>query len=146
MNICYYCAREFKAGKNSNGFYCSSQCHADSRSQKVVDDWLLNQTVENFYTADGQPRNAIRRYFINKNNCQCTRCGWGEKHHLADLPALEIEHIDGNWENCTIDNIDIICPNCHSLTDTYKARNRGNGRKHRREKLSKLGVDTPSSV
>ena len=36
------------------------------------------------------------------------------------------------------DNLDLICPNCHSLTATYKGANKGNGRKDR-EKYSLYG-------
>jgi len=36
---------------------------------------------------------------------------------------LEVEHIDGNWHNNTEDNLTILCPNCHALSDTYRGRN-----------------------
>ena len=41
---------------------------------------------------------------------------------------LEIDHIDGNCENSYEHNWDLLCPNCHSLTQTYRGANRGNGR------------------
>lgn len=41
---------------------------------------------------------------------------------------LEIDHIDGNSENNSEENLRLICPNCHSLTETYRGANRGNGR------------------
>lgn len=41
---------------------------------------------------------------------------------------LEIDHIDGNSENNSEENLRLICPNCHSLTATYKGANRGKGR------------------
>lgn len=37
----------------------------------------------------------------------------------------------GNYLNNSEDNLDLICPNCHSLTPTYRALNIGNGRKDR---------------
>ena len=46
--------------------------------------------------------------------------------------VLELEHIDGNSDNNTEENLTILCPNCHSQTLTYKNRNKGNGRHNRR--------------
>ena len=45
----------------------------------------------------------------------------------------QIEHKDGNHKNNHEENLTLICPNCHSLTETYKGANRGNGRKERRK-------------
>ena len=45
---------------------------------------------------------------------------------------LEIHHKDGNYLNNNEDNLELLCPNCHSLTNTYKAANKGNGREDRR--------------
>lgn len=41
---------------------------------------------------------------------------------------LEVEHIDGDPYNTTPDNVTLLCPNCHSLTPTYKGANKGRGR------------------
>ena len=41
---------------------------------------------------------------------------------------LEIEHIDGDANNTSPDNVTLLCPNCHSLTSTYRGANRGRGR------------------
>ena len=47
---------------------------------------------------------------------------------------VELEHIDGNSSNNTLENCILLCPNCHSLTHTYKNRNKGNGRAYRRQR------------
>lgn len=39
--------------------------------------------------------------------------------------------MDGNHENNNLSNLKLLCPNCHSLTKTYKGANKGNGRQHR---------------
>ena len=133
MNICKHCTKEYKPTKNSRGIYCSLSCQGQFSANECFLEWFNNPSPQTFYTASNQPKRTIRRRLIMDYDCKCSRCGWGMKHPNADLPALELEHIDGNWENCHPSNITVICPNCHSLTDTYKARNRGNGRRYRRK-------------
>lgn len=41
---------------------------------------------------------------------------------------LELEHIDGNPTNHMWDNIELLCPNCHALTETYRGKNIGKNR------------------
>ena len=36
---------------------------------------------------------------------------------------LQIDHMDGNPDNHYLDNLQLLCPNCHSQTDTYCIRN-----------------------
>lgn len=50
---------------------------------------------------------------------------------------IELDHIDGNPENNELDNLRLICPNCHAQTPTYKGANKGNGRHERKERYQK---------
>ena len=49
---------------------------------------------------------------------------------MEQIPLLA-DHIDGNWRNNVENNLRLLCPNCDSLSPTYAALNRGNGRKNR---------------
>lgn len=73
----------------------------------------------------------IRVYMMEKYSNKCFRCGWCEVNPITNRVPLEIEHIDGNYKNNKEENLALICPNCHSLTSTYKALNKGNGREYR---------------
>lgn len=35
----------------------------------------------------------------------------------------ELDHINGNSRDYRLDNLRILCPNCHSQTETYKSKN-----------------------
>lgn len=70
----------------------------------------------------------IRDYMLQKHNHKCSRCGWGELNPHTGLIPLELEHIDGDFTNNKEENLDIVCPNCHSLTPTYKGANKNPGR------------------
>jgi hypothetical protein len=74
----------------------------------------------------------IVRYLFEKYQSKCTKCGWHETNVYTGKIPLEVEHIDGNYENNKEENLDLLCPNCHSLTPTYKGANKGNGRKNRK--------------
>ena len=52
---------------------------------------------------------------------QCENCGlttW------LDKPiTLELHHKDGDRNNNTIENFQLLCPNCHAFTDSYRGKN-----------------------
>ena len=39
--------------------------------------------------------------------------------------ALELHHINGIKNDLRIENLLILCPNCHALTDNYRGKNIG---------------------
>lgn len=58
---------------------------------------------------------------------KCTMCGTQPMWRGHPLP-LEVDHIDGDWRNNRIENLRLLCPNCHSTTDTYRGRAKGRRR------------------
>lgn len=56
---------------------------------------------------------------IREWKCDC--CGLTE--WMGKPLSLEIHHIDGNRYNNNLDNLQILCPNCHSLTENWRSRN-----------------------
>ncbi len=65
----------------------------------------------------------LRLFRENLKPQQCEECGWAKKSPDGRLP-LELEHINGDRHDNRIENLKILCPNCHSLTITYRARNK----------------------
>jgi len=78
---------------------------------------------------------TLRKYLIALYGHQCQKCALHQ--WLGQLIPLEVEHKDGNSENNQLNNVCLICPNCHSQTPTYKGKNRGNGRFLRRQRYKK---------
>lgn len=56
---------------------------------------------------------------------KCENCGL-EEWQGQQIP-LEIHHIDGDELNSDLNNLQILCPNCHALTNNYKGRNINSG-------------------
>ena len=52
---------------------------------------------------------------------KCEKCGLTE--WLGKPIPLELHHIDGKELNSTLDNLILLCPNCHAFTDNYRGRN-----------------------
>jgi Zn finger protein HypA/HybF involved in hydrogenase expression len=73
----------------------------------------------------------VRRYLHEKYQSECVKCGWGEINPTTGKTPLEIDHMDGDSENNREQNLRLLCPNCHSLTSTWKALNKGKGSKKR---------------
>ena len=106
--------------------YCSNRCQQDHKYQRYITDWLAGKVdgargvVEVSY--------HVRRWVKERQGERCLLCDWAERNPHTGLIPLHLDHIDGDWRNNRPENLRLICPNCHALTATYGARNRGAGR------------------
>lgn len=114
---------------NKRSKYCSNKCQKKYQLKMYIKKWKNNQI--NGMRGEYQISSYIKTYLFEKYNYKCARCGWGEINKYTNKIPLEIEHIDGNYKNNNEENLILLCPNCHSLTSTYKGANLNNGRKSR---------------
>jgi len=115
MGECKNCKKEIK-GRGSK--YCSNSCQGQYQSSLKLNDWLngKNTFIKGGVTVPGW----MRRYLINESKNQCSSCGWSVVNEHTGKTPLEIDHIDGDAYNNAKENLRVLCPNCHSLTKTYK--------------------------
>jgi 5-methylcytosine-specific restriction endonuclease McrA len=52
----------------------------------------------------------------------CAECGISE--WLGEPLGLELHHINGDGRDNRLENLQLLCPNCHSQTETFSGRNR----------------------
>ncbi len=86
----------------------------------------------------GIPRIPLEKILVKNSNFQsfklkkrlfkaglksekCEECGWDTKTEGGYLP-VELDHINGNRHDNRLENLRILCPNCHSLKPTYRSR------------------------
>lgn len=89
-----------------------------------------------------------KRLLIHELGERCQRCGWAERNLYSNTIPIELEHKDGDYKNNRYGNVELLCPNHHSLTPTFRGLNVGKGKgremyklvsqwaKERREKIS----------
>lgn len=118
---CKHCDNSIR----SQSMYCSQKCQHDYEFSKKKENYING-------LFDEYGPNVIKKLIIDIKGYKCEGC---EITEWKNAPiVLELEHKDGISTNNHIDNVCLLCPNCHSQTPTYKGRNKGNGRHSRRER------------
>ena len=118
-------------GADTQGTYCSNKCQHSYQNSKTISEW--KQNPESGTRKGFRLKGAVRSYIFEKFEHKCSQCGWDKKNPITGKPPLEIDHIDGDSTNNAEENLRLLCPNCHSLTPTWKALNAGKANKKRLE-------------
>jgi len=106
---CKNCETEFDyMPSQQGGIYCSNRCQQDF---KVKQRFIEGTTW----------RYSMRNYIIRERGEKCEECGitdWNGKSL-----SFHIDHINGNRTDNRKENLKIMCPNCHSQTETFGTKN-----------------------
>ena len=120
--ICEGCGRPFKPRVQTQK-YGSLKCQGLARRNEIIRRWKSGEISGNGkYPGVLMP--TIRNYIKDKFGHKCSQCGWAEVHSVTGNVPVQIDHIDGDWRNNAEENLRLLCPNCHSLTPTFRALNR----------------------
>lgn len=126
--FCLFCGN--KLSKRQYKF-CNIFCYKKYSYNSYIEKWKNNEVSGSDKTSE-RLSIRIRKYIFQKYENKCCKCGWNEKNPKLNKSQLQINHIDGNPTNNTENNLELLCPNCHSLTPNFGGLNYGNGRKYRR--------------
>lgn len=82
---------------------------------------LRTLLVRGRYTSTTSLRRRLLRERVLEARCSaCARHTW----EGAAIP-LELDHVNGDRADNRLENLRLLCPNCHAQTDTYRGRNIG---------------------
>lgn len=123
-NTCSRCGTSISYNSNS-----CKKCYPIIKFEEKVDSWLSGV----WDGSSGKSRDlsdTIRLYLLEESNYTCSTesCRFNTPHPSDGRSVLEVDHINGDGYDHSPINLRVLCPNCHALTPTYKARNKGKGR------------------
>ncbi len=85
------------------------------KNKKTLEEYLLKGTT----IKSCKLKNLLLKHGLKQNKCEI--CGietWNNQPLI-----MQLHHIDGDSTNNTLENLQMICPNCHSQTDNYCGKN-----------------------
>jgi hypothetical protein len=83
------------------------------------------KTIKQLCVVNGKyHRGGLKRRLIKENILKeiCDSCGQLPMHNNKVL-VLQLDHINGNNKDNRIENLRLLCPNCHSQTETFSGKN-----------------------
>jgi hypothetical protein len=91
---CANCGKTFKTSPSKPRIFCSAECRG------------IGHRTDKFATNVGVRKALARRGLITK----CEKCGYSEHPEI-----LGVHHINHDHSDNRIENLIVLCPNCHSL-------------------------------
>ncbi len=111
-----------KVSKSLKGKTYASRLSPERRkiiAEKTKLVWLAKLVDADYDTLSYESK---RKRIIIEQDGKCNHCGISE--WFGKKISLEIDHINGIRDDDRRENLEAICPNCHSNTDTWRGRNK----------------------
>jgi Zn-dependent M32 family carboxypeptidase len=107
-----------KDSKKVKQFGLDNKANSPEAIAKRLATWQNKRHERNFSELSLECK---RKVVFEEQNNSCACCGLRE--WLGQSITLELEHKDGNRFNHDRENLEALCPNCHSQTKTWRGRN-----------------------
>ena len=66
-------------------------------------------------------RERLLKEGVKQRKCACC----GNTEWMGQPIPLELHHLNAVRDDQRLENIQLLCPNCHALTDNYRGKNKG---------------------
>jgi hypothetical protein len=111
--------------KKVHGHMCKICGKIFISGQKLAGHLISHRFLEKL-KENTRPPGKLRERLLNLGlkEDKCEICGWAEKFKNDKYSRCQLHHKDGDAHNNFIDNLQILCPNCHSLTESWGNRYR----------------------
>lgn len=79
------------------------------------------RSVEATRKSDDEPQSwgSLRRKIFSKRGRVCEVCGWREANPFTGIVPVQIDHVNGDPLDNRLENLIVLCPNCHALTEHF---------------------------
>lgn len=146
LRSCEYCSKEH-LGTFASGRFCSRSCSRGySTRAKRADISIRAGLKQKGKVVSEETREKLRAVwkdplrrvgmgrktkvgevtktgFLKGRLMLCEECGADDYHNGKPL-VLQLHHVDGNRKNNRVENLQLLCPNCHSQTHNFAGRGR----------------------
>jgi hypothetical protein len=102
--------------KMSQGWRNGAGKYINTYVRKPIKEWLINGIV----LSSGKKRRLITEKVLEN---KCSECGMGNMWNNKPI-TLQIDHINGDTFDNRIENLRVLCPNCHTQTSNFAGRNK----------------------
>ena len=130
--ICLNCGKEYYAVRNSKKKFCSIKCQGEYKHKQYIERWKNGE--ENGLSGKYGIIEAVRHYIFEKNDNKCEVCGKSYINPYTGLSVLQIHHKDGDCTNNKEENLQLLCPTHHAMTENFGSRNPNATRKDNRKR------------
>lgn len=93
--------------------------------------WLAGDMEVTYVGAGKEPATWVKSYLVETRGDRCERCGFDEKTSDG-RSIIQMDHVDGRHLDNSPDNLKLLCPNCHAMTETFGSKNKAGTRRYRR--------------
>jgi Zn finger protein HypA/HybF involved in hydrogenase expression len=107
---------------NIDTSHFTGQGHMKGRKNNFLTKPLSEILVKNCEYSSNKLRKRLIEEGLKEYGCECCKL----TEWLGEPIPLELDHIDGDHYNNLIENLKILCPNCHAKTPTYRGKNKKN--------------------
>ena len=109
----------FKRRAESLGVYMPKQGDLSNRKRRDNLGYLLEDILSGKHPqyASGSLRKRLIKEGIFKD--ECSKCGFNEHREGFEHSICQLHHINGNPRDHRLENLEILCPNCHALTPNF---------------------------